>query len=172
MLKGARVLLRAVERRDINIFYDIWSYEEVRKLDVGFILPPSKEWILENFNEFMTSSKKYLSIVNEKGVVIGYITYEEAKDCPCIYSLGITIARNFWNRGYGQDAIKTLLKFLFMCRGAERVELEVASFNIRAMACYGKCGFVQEGIKRNRHFMDGKYENLTIMGIIKKEFMV
>lgn len=171
MLRGSRILLRPVEKRDINIFYDIWSNEDVRRLDGSFVLPPSKEYIVENFNKLLNLEKKYLSIINEKGVLVGYITFVEVSDCCNVYSLGITIGKNFWSRGYGEESIRTLLKYLFMSKGAERVELEVLQFNERAIKCYRKCGFVQEGIKRNRKFSDGKYVNLIIMGILKEEYV-
>jgi RimJ/RimL family protein N-acetyltransferase len=171
MLKGNKVLLRCVERRDINIFYDIWCDEEVRKLDGNFVLPPSKEDILSNFNKFINIDKKYLSIVNEKGVVVGYITYKEIKESKNVYVLGITIGPNFWNRGYGQDAIKVLLKYLFMDMAAHRVELEVLDFNFRAIQCYKRCGFIEEGKKRKTCFSYGNYRDIIIMGILKEEFI-
>ena len=171
MLRGNRILLRPVERRDLNIFYEIWSDEEVRKYDGNYVLPPSKEYIVENFNRFLNLDKKYLSIINEKGVLIGYITYEAAKNCCDVYTLGITIGKGFWNRGYGEDSVKTLLKYLFSSKGAERVELEVIDFNVRASSCYKKCGFIEEGKKRKRCFSEGKYVDLLIMGIIKEEYV-
>ena len=171
MLKGNKVLLRCVERRDINIFYDIWYNEEVRKLDGNFVLPPSKEDILSNFSKFVNIDKKYLSIVNEKGVVVGYITYKEVKECKNVYVLGITIGPNFWNRGYGQDSIRVLLKYLFMDMAAHRVELEVLDFNSRAIQCYKKCGFLEEGKRRETCFSYGSYRDVIIMGILSKEFI-
>ncbi|MFT5874401.1 MAG: RimJ/RimL family protein N-acetyltransferase [Clostridium sp.] len=171
MLKGNKVLLRCVERRDLNIFYDIWSDEKVRKLDGSFILPPSKEDLLNNFNKFVNIDKKYLSIVNEKGVVVGYITYKEINGFKNVYVLGITIGYNFWNRGYGQDSIKVLLKYLFMDMAAQRVELEVLDFNTRAIQCYKKCGFVEEGKKRKTCFSYGIYKDIIIMGILRDEFI-
>jgi RimJ/RimL family protein N-acetyltransferase len=170
MLKGNVVLLRCVERRDINIFYDIWSNEEVRRLDGNFIIPPSKEDILINFNKFINSDKKYLSIINEKGIVIGYITYLEIKEHKNVYVLGITIGSNFWNRGYGQDSIKVLLKYLFMDMATHRVEIEVLDFNKRAIQCYKRCGFVEEGKKRKTCFSGGAYRDVVIMGILKEDF--
>ena len=170
MLKGNVVLLRCVERRDVNIFYDIWGNEEVRKLDGNFVLPPSKEDLLSNFNRFINIDKKYLSIVNEKGVVVGYITYIEKKEAKNVYELGITIGPNFWNRGYGKDSIKVLLRYLFMNMAAHRVELEVLDFNKRAIQCYKRCGFVEEGKKRKTCFSGGEYRDVMIMGILKEEF--
>ena len=170
MLKGEKVLLRSIEKSDINIFYDFISDEELRKYDYGYTIPPSKEYVLENFNSFFNLRKKYITIVNEKGVVVGYMTYKEAKDCCNVYSIGITIGRRFWHRGYGMDSINTLLKFLFLNRGAHKIELEVLEFNERAISCYKKCGFIEEGRKRHRSFYEGQYKDVVIMGILNDEF--
>ncbi|MGH4117194.1 GNAT family N-acetyltransferase [Clostridium sp.] len=169
MLKSNNVSLRSVERGDINIFYDIWSDEELRRLDRKFILPPSKEIILNNFNEFINLDKKYLSILNEKGIVVGYITYKEVNECKNVYTIGITIGKSFWNRGYGQDSIKTLLKYLFIDIDAHKVELEVLKFNLRAIYCYKKCGFLEEG---KNCVSSGSYRDVIIMGIFKEKFVV
>lgn len=170
MLKGKQVLLRSAEKRDVHFFHDMWSDEELRKYDGTYLIPPSKESVLENFNKIMNINKKYLSIINEKEVLVGYITYEEAKDLGGNYILGITIAKRFWNRGYGKDAIRTLLKFLFMSKGAHRIELEVVDFNDRAINCYLKCGFQKEGVRRKRYFSEGQYRDIIIMGILKEEY--
>ncbi|WP_027633109.1 GNAT family N-acetyltransferase [Clostridium hydrogeniformans] len=170
MLKGDKVLLKSIERRDIHVFYDIWCDEEVRKYDASSLLLPSKDFLLENFSKFVSGSKKYLSIINEKDVLIGYITYEESGDLTGTYTFGITIGKNFWGRGYGTDAIKTLLKYLFLSKAAHRAELEVVEFNERAIKCYKNCGFKEEGRKRKRYFSAGVYSDVIIMGIIKEEY--
>ena len=115
-------------------------------------MPPSKEDILNNFNKFVNLDKKYLSIVNEKEIIVGYITFKEINEFKNLYVLGIIIDKNFWNIGYGQDSIKILLKYLFMDMAAHRVELQVLDFNLRAIECYKKCGFVLEGKKRRIYF--------------------
>lgn len=170
MLKGERVLLRTVEKRDITMFYDIWCDEEVRKFDAAYLITPSKEFLMENFNAFMNNAKKYLSIINEKNVLVGYITYEESTENNSIYTLGITIGRAFWDRGYGADAINTLLRYLFLSKNAHRVELEVADYNHRAIQCYSRCGFLEEGRKRKKYFSQGRFSDVVIMGILRDEY--
>ncbi len=171
MLTGKEVYLRGVEKKDIAFFYKIWCDDEVRNYDISFIIPPGREFIMDNFNRFMSLSRKYLSIVSKREELLGYITYEEAKDCPNVYMIGITLDKAYWNLGYGRDAIEVLLSYLFMSRAAKRVELEVADFNERAIKCYNACGFVQEGVMRNRFFSRGSYHGLIIMSILNEEFV-
>lgn len=170
MLKGKKIYLRSVEKRDVNIFYNYSTDKEIRKFDGGNMILPSIESVMQHFDEIMNISRKTLSIINEKGVLVGYLTYKEFEDTNNIYSIGITIGSQFWGRGYGQDSIKVLLEYLFMYRGAQRVELEVVDYNTRAINCYEKCGFIIEGKKRKRYFAQGQYHDTLIMGILKEEF--
>ncbi|WP_102399505.1 GNAT family N-acetyltransferase [Haloimpatiens massiliensis] len=172
MLKGKKVILKSMERKEVSNIYNILCDKEVREFDGAYIILPSKEYILEKFHEITSGNTKYLTIVNEKGLTIGYITYKECKDGVNVYSLGITIGKNFWGKGYGQDSINTLLSYLFLDKGATRVELEVVDLNLKAINCYKKCGFKEEGQKRNRYFVKGKYTNIVIMGILKEEFVL
>ena len=49
----------------------------------------------------------------------------------------------YWSRGYGTDAVKTLLTFAFFELELQKVRLKVYDFNARAIKCYEKCGFVR-----------------------------
>ncbi len=41
--------------------------------------------------------------------------------------------------------------------------------NLRAIACYKKCGFVDEDIKVNKVYIEGEYVDTLIMGILRDE---
>ena len=159
MLKGKKVYLRLLERRDIAIIYRLCNEEKVKRYNS----------IPGDINEQNVNLRKALSIINEKNVLVGFITYKESNHCSNVYSIGITIGSRFWNRGYVQDSINTLNKYLFEELNAIRIELEVIKCNERAISCYKKCGFVEEGIKRNKCYIDGKYLDTIIMGILRDE---
>ena len=141
--------------------YKLCNEENVRKYNT---IPND----IQNNNQG-TSLRKPLSIINEKNVLVGFITYKENNYCNDVYSIGITIGSKYWGRKYGQDAIKTLLKYLFGELNAIRVELEVIKYNLRAISCYKKCGFVEEGIRRNKVYIEGEYVDTLIMGILRDE---
>ena len=42
-----------------------------------------------------------------------------------INTIGITIGKNFWGRGYGRDSIITLANYLFEEKEIEKIEIEV-----------------------------------------------
>jgi len=161
MLKGNSIYLRTLEKNDIRILYELCNEEEVKRYNT---IPRD----IPNNNE-ESNLREALSIINEKDVLTGFITYKESSYCSNVYSIGITIGSKYWGRKYGEDAIKTLLKYLFEDYSAIRVELEVIKSNLRAIACYKKCGFVEEATKRNKVYIEGEYVDTIIMGILKSE---
>ena len=163
MLKGKKVYLRLLERKDLAIIYRLCNEEKVKKYNS---IPENVE-----LDDKSIRLRKALSIINEKNVLVGFITYKQSNYSSNVYSIGITIGSRYWNRGYGQDSIKTLNKYLFEELKAIKVELEVIVSNTRAIRCYKKCGFFEEKIIKNKCYVDGKYLDTIIMGILRNEMI-
>lgn len=161
MLKGRNIYLRMLEKSDIGILYEICNEENVKRYN---IVSNS----IQNNNQ-KTSFRKALSIINEKNVLIGFITYRKSNYYKDAYSIGITIGSKYWGRKYGEDSIKTLLKYLFMELNAIRIELEVIKSNLRAINCYKKCGFIEERTRINKAFIDDEYVDIIIMSILRNK---
>lgn len=85
-------------------------------------------------------------------------------------SLGIMIGeKDCWSRGFGTDAILTLLRFAFGELNLNRVWLEVHEDNQRGIACYRKCGFIEEGRLRQDRYRAGQYVDTLVMGVLAAE---
>lgn len=70
-----------------------------------------------------------------------------------------------WSKGYGQQAMRLLLRHAFNDLGLLRVWLTVFDDNLRAIRSYEKCGFIVEGRLRQHAFKCGKFKDLIYMGI-------
>jgi RimJ/RimL family protein N-acetyltransferase len=85
--------------------------------------------------------------------------------------LGIMIVdKNCWNKGYGTDAVHTLVGFGFGELNLNRIYLRVFDYNRRAIRCYEKAGFVMEGRLRQGHYHNGQYYDVLIMGLLREEW--
>ncbi len=51
-----------------------------------------------------------------------------------------------------------------------RVELFVYAFNERARAAYRKCGFVEEGRRRQALYRQGAYHDFVVMAVLREEW--
>jgi RimJ/RimL family protein N-acetyltransferase len=53
--------------------------------------------------------------------------------------------------------------------GLTRIKLGVFSDNARAIALYEKTGFVREGVLRDHVLIDGRYQDLIMMAMIRRQ---
>ncbi|MDP6606750.1 MAG: GNAT family N-acetyltransferase [Dehalococcoidia bacterium] len=79
--------------------------------------------------------------------------------------LGITIGdRGYWSRGYGSDAVKAMLCFLFDEMGMRRVYLHTLTWNDRAQQAFTRAGFL-----RVREVRRGGYD-FVLMEVLREQF--
>lgn len=85
--------------------------------------------------------------------------------------LAISIGeKDAWNRGYGTDAIRAVLRHAFTDLNLRRIDLHTDVDNARGIRCYEKCGFVREGVMRERRLRYGKPLDMVVMGVLKQEW--
>lgn len=73
-------------------------------------------------------------------------------------------------RGYGKKALEGIKKLAFELNDYNRLWLDVRLHNERAQYVYRSVGFVEEGILREAVMVDGIYESLKIMSILRTEY--
>ena len=85
--------------------------------------------------------------------------------------LGIGIGeKDYWNKGYGQDATALLLDYGFNLLNLNNIMLGVFSYNQRAINCYKKLGFKEIGRRREAKIIGGKNFDEIFMDILAREF--
>ena len=77
----------------------------------------------------------------------------------------------YWSKGYGSDAVTTLVRFAFEEMNLNRVELHVYDFNLRGQAAYRKCGFREEGRMRDAHHTEGRFHDVVVMAVLRDEWV-
>jgi RimJ/RimL family protein N-acetyltransferase len=111
------------------------------------------------------------AIETKDGAHIGSINFHQVLPENRKARLGIMIGdKGYWSKGYGTDAMLTLLRFGFDDMNLYRIDLTVDADNDRAIACYRKCGFVEEGRLRMARYSRGRYVDQFVMGILRDEF--
>jgi RimJ/RimL family protein N-acetyltransferase len=77
----------------------------------------------------------------------------------------------YWSRGFGGDAIETLLRFAFVDLELRRVMLIADADNARGIACYERCGFRAEGVLRAHRLRYGRPLDMVGMAVLREEFL-
>jgi RimJ/RimL family protein N-acetyltransferase len=174
VIYGERVRLRAIEREDVPRFVRWFNDPEVRQfLTMYRPLSRAEE---ERWVESLASRREDVVLAIEvragdQWVHIGNVGLHRIDWKNRTATLGIVIGeREYWGKGYGTEAVRTMLRYAFEELGLNRVELETYSFNPRAIRCYEKAGFKREGVRRQALYRNGKFHDVILMGILRDEF--
>lgn len=173
MLDGKLVRLRALEPSDAERLYKWINDREVTHYLMArypYSLEFEKDWLASaaKGNDF---GEVRLAIETRDGVHIGNCGLHRGSPENRHAELGIMVGeKDYWSNGYGTDAVLTLVRFGFEQMNLHKVALGVFEFNDRAMACYRKCGFVEEGRFREEIFQDGRYWDIVRMSVLRREF--
>jgi len=84
---------------------------------------------------------------------------------------GILIGeKEFWGKGYGQEATRLTLDYAFNLLNLNSVSLGVFAFNKRAIQAYRRVGFKEIGHQRQFRIIAGHKHDLLLMDILAEEF--
>jgi RimJ/RimL family protein N-acetyltransferase len=86
--------------------------------------------------------------------------------------LQIRIGEEAWRgKGCGRETVQLLLATGFRDLNLRRIYLHVLANNAVAIRLYEKVGFIREGLLREAAYIDGRYEDLLLMAMLKRDFL-
>ena len=170
--EGKLIRLRAREPEDEPLLYKWFNDPEVTEfLTVRYPLSHARE--KEFIEHTQTPGYSLASFAVEtiaENRLIGGVGLEGASPENRSATLGIAIGdKQFWNSGYGTDAMRAICRFGFEMMNLHRIALEVYDGNARAQHVYEKIGFQVEGRRRQAHFLRGRYVDVIVMGLLEGE---
>lgn len=74
------------------------------------------------------------------------------------------------SKGIGTQATKLMLEHAFNNLNMNKIYLTVLTKHHKAISLYDRCGFKLDGVLREEIYKNGKFEDLQMMSILKKEF--
>ena len=150
-IDGFRATLDAVAReRRYLLFLEAPPPEAVRK------------FVLENIKK---GYPHYVALDSER--VVGWCDVVPIDRPTRVHNgvLGIAVLASHRGKGIGDVLMQATLARA-RAFGLTRIELGVRSGNREVMALYQRFGFVEEGVQRNAVRLDGRYEDVTLMGLL------
>jgi RimJ/RimL family protein N-acetyltransferase len=174
MLKGTRVILKPPEREYIDYFLKWMNDIEITqylKMFRPLTRDMEEEWFdkLKNREDFFLFSIFILQETNRERIIGNCSINVDWKNR--VGTCGIVIGeKDCLSKGYGTEAMKLLIDYSFNTLNLNKVELDTYEFNIRAYKSYKKAGFIEEGRRRQAIYVNGKYHDRIILGILKDEW--
>ena len=110
-------------------------------------------------------------IVAEDDHLIGLVNRYPHERFPDLFLVGIRICEDdFLNRGYGTEALRLWINYLFDNSTVHRIGAATWSFNPRAIALLNKVGFTHEGTERELALWQGQWQNRLHFGMLRSEW--
>jgi RimJ/RimL family protein N-acetyltransferase len=172
MITGERIILRAWEKTDLEVFTRWFNDPEVTIYVNNDAYPCHST---EQEERYMASRiddhNTYCITLRENGKPIGNCDIHKIDLRNRTAEVGIVIGeKEYWGRGYGREALRLLLEIGFEGMGLNRISLLVVDQNERAFRCYRAAGFREEGRLRQQSYIKGTFYDDIIMSVLASEY--
>ncbi len=175
MIYGERIRLRALNKDDLPIFVTWLNDPEVTRGLVHYLpfsIEDEEEWY-ENMRKIPREERPLMIEIQtkDKWEPIGDLSLFGIDWRIRSAEFGIVIGvKEYWDQGYGTEALKLILRHGFQTLNLNRVSLMVYENNPRAIRAYEKAGFVQEGRLRQSYYQNGEFIDVILMSILRSEW--
>jgi RimJ/RimL family protein N-acetyltransferase len=180
-LEGALVVLRPFTEADLPAMAEVLADPDVNRL-TGSVHTSAEamsapttlddrttKWYLTR-NE-QTDRLDLAIISRETGQCVGEVVFNDLDEENESCNFRILIGPAGRDRGFGSEATRLALEWVFTKVPIHRVELSVFDFNPRAQHVYERAGFVVEGRRRQSFVFDGlRYDDIQ-MSAIRDEWL-
>jgi RimJ/RimL family protein N-acetyltransferase len=125
----------------------------------------------KDFLETLSKEHNYSIIDKETSELLGNCGFINIDYLNQTAEVGIFIGnKNYWNKGYGTEALTLLLDYGFKALNLHNILIRVYSFNERAKKCYEKAGFKIIGKRREALQRENKKHDIIYLDILYNEF--
>lgn len=174
VLETRRFLLREVERSDAADLFAVFADDEVTRfynLPTFTSLDQAEQLISRMRQRFATQRAIRWAIARKAdGRVLGTCGYTEW--WPYFYkaSVGYELGRPYWRQGVMSEVLSEILAFGFKKMDLNRVEALIMPGNVASERLVEKLGFVREGLLREYGYWEGKFHDLEIFAILRRDY--
>lgn len=175
LFEGQLVRLRAVEPRDWEFFWGNAADTDAERLNDAVEFPWQlervKDWTERTAQREATDDRFRFLIETRAGEAVGTLNTHTTNPRAGTFMYGIAIARPHWRKGYGSEAIRLTLRYMFDERRYQKVTVEVYSFNEPSIRLHERLGFTLEGRLRRMLYTMGAYHDALMYGMTREEFV-
>ena len=173
MLEGDRVVLRPIQAWDRERLYELVETIEVRALSSSDAsapaLPRGDRGARQALDRGAAQDSAWFAI-DVDAELIGICGLHSIDHYHQRAEVGIRIGKAYWGKGYGQDAVRTLVDYGFRHLNLAKISLQVLADDERAVGAYRKAGFVEEGRLRAHAWYDGARHDELVMSVLRDDW--
>jgi RimJ/RimL family protein N-acetyltransferase len=173
-ISTSRLTLRWITNEDVDDLFAIFSNVEVMRY---WSTPPlaDRDAAVALLNEIHDSFKRQAMLkwgVARKADnrIIGTTTLYNLDFANRRAEVGYALGREYWGRGYMQEALQALLSYCFETLDLRRLEADVDPRNQASIQTLERLGFQREGYLRERWEIAGEIQDALFYGLLRPEW--
>ena len=106
----------------------------------------------------------------DTGEIIGTIGFMWIQEDNAAAEVGYSLSREYWNQGIMTEALRAVLRSGFDHLNLNRIEAQHETTNPASGAVMRKCHMQKEGTLRSRLFNKGRYVDVDLYAILKRDY--
>lgn len=163
-IEGKTVVLRAISMKDAHLLMDLMNDADTEKMLEGRSFPVSLEeqekWIAAQCGR--TDVLRCIVAPKEnEDTGLGTVILTDIDYRNGVAQVHIKMDKQHGRgKGYGTDAINTLVSYAFDEMRLNCIYAEILEYNSASQRLFEKCGFHRDGVLRKRVFKGGSYSDV------------
>lgn len=164
-ITGNKVLLRAVEAQDQAMLQSLIHDPEIVKITKGY---PGSVPFRQQMNRYGYPSepsgglRRIIADREHPEAGLGIITLSHMDSGKRTAQIYIKLAGFARGRGYGQDAVDTLVTYVFRELGLHEISSSILEHNTVSRRLFEACGFQLKDTHKGRADRDGRCRNVCV----------
>ena len=169
---GEKVLLRAMEPEDMEMYREMVNDPDIERMLGGWSFPVSSVEQRQWYERAVTDKSNLRFTIELPGEgAVGMVNLVDIDWRNRSAFHGIRLKSDAPKRlGIGTDAVMTLMHYAFEELQLVRLDGSWVEYNKKSIDLYKKCGWIVEGIKEKAIFHGGRYYSLYIGGILAEGY--
>ena len=174
VLETPRLILRKMTMRDAA---DIYRYSRSPEVARHVLWEPhhsigdSRAYLRFMLRRYRNREPASWGIeYRQTGEVIGTIGFMWIQHDNSAAEVGYSLSRDYWNQGLMTEALNAVIAHGFGGMNLNRIEAQHETGNPASGAVMRKCGMAREGTLRQRLYNKGKYVDVELYAILKKDY--
>jgi RimJ/RimL family protein N-acetyltransferase len=164
LLEGKLVNLKVLEKDDLPLLAD-WSNNLEFFSDFWFPQMSKTEW--EKRYDSLKPDTKWFFIEKKDGMKIGTVFHFLNGN---YMEIGYILVPSERGKGYGSEAVKIIVDYLFLSKELVRVQAITGVDNFASHRVLEKARFTKEGIIRKSAFIRGEWKDGCLYSILREEW--
>lgn len=172
-LETERLILRKLRLEDAKDLFEYASDKEVTK----YVTWEPHKSIEDSVNLIKFTHERY---EKREGIIWGIVCKENKKVIgTCDISpvtkhfraeIAYALSRDYWGKGIMTEAVKEAIKFGFEKMNLNRIQAMCIPENIGSYRVMEKVGMKYEGLIREYMYIKGKFQDLKLYSILRREY--